>query len=83
MVFVRSIGFQNYVLYDDDVVEESNLNRHIGARFANALAETPKLHLAKMMIYGLQPHASVQGFSCKWQDHPEPIPKLCDRVKSH
>ena len=23
------IGFQNYVLYDDDVVEESNLNRLI------------------------------------------------------
>jgi molybdopterin-synthase adenylyltransferase len=67
------IGFQNYVLYDDDRVEESNLNRLIGARFADALAETPKLHLAKMMIYGLQPHANVRGFACKWQDHPEPM----------
>ena len=67
------IGFQNYVLYDDDFVEESNLNRLIGAKVADALAETPKLHLAKMMIYGLQPQASVQGFACKWQDHPEPM----------
>ena len=67
------IGFQNYVLYDDDSVEESNLNRLIGARFADALAETPKLHLAKMTIYGLQPHANVRGFACKWQDHPEPM----------
>ena len=67
------IGFQNYVLYDDDVVEESNLNRLIGAKAADVLAETPKLHLAKMMIYGLQPHANVRGFACKWQEHPEPM----------
>lgn len=67
------IGFQNYVLYDDDAVAESNLNRLIGASAADALAETPKLHLAKMMIYGLQPHANVRGFACKWQDRPEPM----------
>lgn len=67
------IGFQNYVLYDGDAVEESNLNRLIGATVADALAETPKLHLARMMIYGLQPRASVRGFACTWQEHPEPM----------
>jgi molybdopterin/thiamine biosynthesis adenylyltransferase len=67
------IGFQNYVLYDDDAVEESNLNRLIGAKAADALAETPKLHLAKMMIYGLQPRAMIRGFACKWQEYPEPM----------
>lgn len=67
------IGFQRYVLYDDDVVEESNLNRLIGATSADVLAETPKLHLAKMMIYGLQPRASVRGYACKWQEKPEPL----------
>ncbi len=67
------IGFQRFVLYDDDVVEESNLNRLIGATSADVLAETPKLHLAKMMIYGLQPKASVRGFACKWQEKPEPL----------
>lgn len=67
------IGFQNYVLYDGDSVEESNLNRLIGAKAADALAETPKLHLAKMMIYGLQPQARIRGFACKWQEHPEPM----------
>ncbi len=67
------IGFQNYVIYDDDVVEESNLNRLIGAKSADVAAQTPKLHLAKMMIYGLQPHASVRGFACKWQDQPAPM----------
>src|SRR5581483_1341542 len=65
------IGFQRFVLYDDDIVEESNLNRLIGATSADVLAETPKLHLAKMIIYGLQPKANVKGFACKWQEKPE------------
>jgi hypothetical protein len=67
------IGFQRYVLYDYDVVEESNLNRLVGADTTDALAETPKLHLAKKMIYGLQPGAVIRGFACKWQDRPEPL----------
>jgi hypothetical protein len=67
------IGFERYVLYDDDIVEESNLNRLVGATSADALAGTPKLHLAKMMIYGLQPEASVRGFACRWQENPEPL----------
>ncbi len=67
------IGFQNYIIYDDDRVEESNLNRLVGAKAVDALAETAKLHLAKMMIYGLQPRARVQAFASKWQDNPEPL----------
>ena len=67
------IGFQRFVLYDGDIVEESNLNRLIGATSADVLAETSKLHLAKMMIYGLQPKASVKGFACQWQEKPEPL----------
>jgi molybdopterin-synthase adenylyltransferase len=67
------IGFQRHVTYDDDIVEDSNLNRLVGAKSADALAETPKLHVAKMMIYGLQPSAIVRGFACKWQQNPEPL----------
>ena len=67
------IGFQNYVIYDDDVVEETNLNRLIGAKSFDVAAETPKLHVAKTMIYGLQPQANVRGFACKWQEEPEPL----------
>jgi hypothetical protein len=67
------IGFQRYVLYDDDVVEESNLNRLVGAEARDALAETPKLHIAKMRILSLQPHAIIRGYACKWQEKPEPL----------
>jgi hypothetical protein len=67
------IGFQRYVIYDGDVVEESNLNRLVGAKSVDVAAETPKLHIAKMMIYGLQACASVRGYTGRWQGNPEPL----------
>lgn len=67
------IGFKRFVLYDDDVTEESNLNRLVGATTVDARAATPKLHLAKTMIYRLQPDAQVLGISDKWQNSPEPL----------
>lgn len=67
------IGFQNYVLYDDDVIEESNLNRLVNGRAIDAAAQTPKLHVAKTVIYGLQPSARIRGYSCHWQKEPEPL----------
>ncbi len=67
------IGFQRYVIYDDDVVEESNLNRLVGARSADVAAATRKVDLAKRMILGLQPDASIRLYACRWQKTPEPL----------
>jgi hypothetical protein len=67
------IGFQHFVIYDYDVIEESNLNRLVGAKAIDVPAETPKLHMAKMTLYGLQPMAHVQGFQSRWQDNPLPL----------
>jgi hypothetical protein len=67
------IGFQRFVIYDGDVVEESNLNRLAGATSIDVPAETPKLAIAKRMIFGLQPRATVRGFAGKWQHDPEPL----------
>lgn len=67
------IGFQRFVLYDGDAVDTSNLNRLIGAGEVDAKARTPKLHLAKLMIWGLQPGAEIQGYAGRWQDYPEPL----------
>lgn len=67
------VGFKNYVLYDDDIVTETNLNRLIGARAADVSASTTKLHLAKMMILGLQPDANIIGFASRWQDNPHAL----------
>lgn len=67
------IGFQRYVLYANDIVEESNLNRLVGADAIDVLAETQKLHIAKRRIYSLQAKAFIRGFACKWQEKPEPL----------
>lgn len=67
------IGFQRFVIYDGDIVEESNLNRLVGATSIDVPAEAPKLYIAKKMIFGLQPHAIVRGFAGRWQAHPEPL----------
>lgn len=73
------IGFQQFMLFDGDIVEESNLNRLIGARSLDVAAETPKLHIAKTMIFGLQPAALVKSFAGRWQAKPELL-RECDIV---
>jgi molybdopterin-synthase adenylyltransferase len=73
------IGFQRFMLFDGDVVEESNLNRLIGARSLDVAAETPKLHIAKTTIFGLQPAVVVKSFAGRWQERPELL-RECDIV---
>jgi molybdopterin-synthase adenylyltransferase len=73
------IGFLQFRLFDGDVVEESNLNRLVGGRSFDVSAETPKLHVAKSMIYGLQPDAVVKGFPGRWQEKAELL-RECDIV---
>ena len=72
-------GFCHYVLYDNDTVEESNLNRLIGGTKADAASKTPKIEVARRMIYGLQPEASIEAYQSRWQDHPCPL-RGCDVI---
>lgn len=62
------IGFKRYVLFDADIVEETNLNRLVGARTIDVPASTSKIHIATMTILGLQPDAQIEAHPCRWQD---------------
>lgn len=73
------IGFKNFVIYDFDTVEDSNLNRLVGATTVDALAESPKLLVARRMIYGLQSDANVEAISHRWQNNPESL-RTCHLV---
>lgn len=73
------IGFQNYVLFDEDKVEWSNLNRLIGATERDAEFGTSKVEVAERLITGLQPLANVTVFQSRWQMNPEGL-KHCDLV---
>jgi hypothetical protein len=64
------IGFRDYVIYDDDIVEDSNLNRLVAGTTSDALAELPKLFVAKRTIFNLVPGARVRAFKARWQEAP-------------
>ncbi len=73
------IGFQNYVIYDPDKIEDTNLNRLVGALESDVAKQTLKIDIAKRVILGLQPKAKVLALADKWQDNPEPL-RNCDLI---
>lgn len=73
------LGFHHYVLYDLDCVEDTNLNRLVGATEEDAALHRPKIEIARRQIEVLQPKAHVQAFTDRWQEHPLPL-RSCDIV---
>lgn len=73
------IGFQNYVIYDPDKIEDTNLNRLAGAVESDVENETLKIDIAKRVIYGLQPKSDVLSLADKWQNSPESL-RNCDLI---
>ncbi|MEO9474608.1 MAG: ThiF family adenylyltransferase [Cyclobacteriaceae bacterium] len=67
------IGFQNYILYDSDIVSDSNLNRLVGAKNKDVENKTLKFEVSKRVILGLQPIAKIEGKPCLWQEDIDTI----------
>lgn len=62
------LGVGNFLLIDPDRVEESNLNRLIGATAEDAGKKTQKTLVASRLISGINPLAHVDLLDGKWQD---------------
>jgi hypothetical protein len=73
------VGFMQYVTYDADIAEDSNLNRLVIATEADVAAGTPKVEAAKRRILGVRGAAQVKTYRCRWQERPEPL-RACDLV---
>ena len=73
------IGFKRFVLYDYDKIEDTNLNRLVGATKLDVELETPKMAIATRLIRILQPDASIKRINKKWQEEPEYL-KSCDII---
>lgn len=73
------IGFRDFVLYDPDCVEESNLNRLIGATTVDAQEQRPKVDVAQRLVEGLQSEASITTRRMRWQDDPGAL-RSCDVI---
>ncbi len=73
------IGFLNYVLCDPQTIDESNLNRTVGATKADVDNNALKIVIAQRLILGLQPAAKIQTIVNRWQEAPELLRK-CDII---
>ncbi len=54
------LGVKEFLLVDDDIVEESNLNRLIGASAEDAKNRTAKVVVAKRLINSIEPQAQAK-----------------------
>jgi len=73
------VGIVNVVVFDDDKVEDTNLNRLIGAWFTDIKRATLKTNVAKRLMKKVLPSANVELVNDRWQKNPEKLQK-CDIV---
>jgi hypothetical protein len=71
------IGFTRFSLFDHDTVEDTNLNRLVGATDKDAKRSKPKVAVAARLIKGVNPHAVVDEVKSRWQDAAEQL-HACD-----
>lgn len=62
------IGFQRFELFDADVIEESNLNRLVGATALDVKNSMPKVKIAERVILGLQDRVEINANFSTWQE---------------
>jgi hypothetical protein len=62
------LGVQFLVMVDPDVVELTNLNRLVGATWADAERSRPKVHVARRLVRRVNPKARVQALPTPLQD---------------
>ncbi len=72
------LGIKHYVIYDPQDIEDTNLNRLVGATLADVGA--PKTSVAERVIFGLHPSADIVTRTMRWQDDPEPYLRACDII---
>jgi molybdopterin/thiamine biosynthesis adenylyltransferase len=65
------LGVGRFVVIDPDHVEDTNLNRLVGATARDVLNRTPKVDIAERVILGVTPKADVVKVCKKWQTGAE------------
>jgi len=73
------IGVGHFLLVDDDRVEESNLNRLVGATAADVRRSAWKTTIAARVIRRVHPSAKVVVERARWQENAELL-RSCDVI---
>ena len=71
------LGVRDFVLYDADRVDETNLNRLIGGTEDDVTKATPKVDIAERLIKGIRQTAVIDKHTARWQNEPDAL-KGCD-----
>jgi hypothetical protein len=73
------VGFRDYVVYDEDTADDSNLNRLVTATEADAEDAVRKVELARREILSIRADTRIEAIPERWQQRPEPL-RRCDIV---
>lgn len=73
------VGFQRFVLFDADRIQDTNLNRLVGATKQDVEARALKVDIAERVIRQLNSEAHVELHACRWQARSEAL-RSCDVV---
>ncbi|MDZ4369277.1 HesA/MoeB/ThiF family protein [Sphingopyxis sp. H115] len=73
------VGIGRLVCVDDDIVEDSNLNRLIGGRSADLDPALHKTSIAERMVRGLVEGAEAVFLPCRWEAAREELAR-CDII---
>jgi hypothetical protein len=65
---VAHVGFKNVLVADPDIVEDSNLNRLVGATAEDVARATPKATVAFRVMSGIVPRGNFQTKRNDWAD---------------
>jgi molybdopterin/thiamine biosynthesis adenylyltransferase len=65
------VGFRRLTMCDPDAVEDTNLNRLIGATRADVVAKERKVNVAARMVRGLCRDPLITPIDGRWEDHAE------------
>ena len=71
------LGIANFVIYDADKIEDSNLNRLVGGTEMDVAMAMPKVLIGERLIRGVVPKAHVERIQSRWQEIPDPL-RSCD-----
>lgn len=73
------LGILNFVLVDPQGMEDTNLNRLVGATERDVLKGTPKVDIAERVIFSIRPKATIIKRKKKWQEAADDL-KICDVI---
>lgn len=73
------LGFRNFVLFDDDRITRTNLNRLIGGTLDDVQKKRLKVDIAARVILSLHQKPVIEKYATKWEIRPEALLD-CDLV---